>query len=309
MVASRDPLPSRLGLADTPTAELGVAVVAAWDAFLTLVRHPSTDLRRQSRLPGWSGADACIHLGSWPQSRALPGMLASARAGGTGEPGSPDEGNARIVAAHRHESVERIIAALQEARDDIAGFFAGDEPERLGRSMSSSTIGPMPVLSLVHAASYELAVHALDLRPCGAPEPDPHLLDRGLAALMDATGALATRHRIDLSVTAQGPDGGWRFTSGPDGWSTGRTPAGTFDGAGVRGTVTDLLDASAGRTGLPQLLVGRRLVAHDMTGLMHLAPILTAVPGLPGGAALRTGVAAISGVTGGVARLLGRLRR
>ena len=310
----------RLGLADKPPAALGPLVVGAWDAFLDVLRSPATDLRLPSRLPGWSGADTCIHLGSWPDSRPLAGVLASARQGGTGDPGDPDDSNARLVAAHRHEPPEQVVAAVQLARDEVAAFFAGEEPGLLGRTLSRSTIGPLPVLSLLHAATYELAVHALDLQPCGAPAPSALLLDRGLAALMDATGALAARQGVALTVTAQTPEGGWSFTSDASGWTTTATPAGPLVGVGVRGSAPDLLDASAGRTGLATMLLGRRLVVQDMAGFMHLAPIVTEVPGLPGGAALRAGVSAMSGVTGavsgatglvtgGVGRLLGRLGR
>ncbi len=42
---------------------------------------------------------------------------------------------------------------------------------------------------------------------------------------------------------------------------------------------------------------------------MRLAPLVEEVPGLPGGAALRTAVSGVSGMVGGVGRVLGRFRR
>ena len=69
----------------------------------------------------------------------------------------------------------------------------------------------------------------------------------------------------------------------------------------MRGSVVDLLDTSVGRTNLAQLLLARRLVVQDLTGFMRLAPLLHEVPGLPGGAALRTAVGGLGRVT----RLLG----
>ena len=51
-----------------------------------------------------------------------------------------------------------------------------------------------------------------------------------------------------------------------------------------------LLDASAGRRAVPALLARRELRLHHVTGLLALAPIVEAVPGLPGGAALRSAV-------------------
>lgn len=291
----------RAGLSESDPAELGAAVLACWDAFLAVAADPRTDLSRPSRLAGWSGADTCIHLGAWPDSEPLASLLDSARRDGAGTPGSPDAGNAALVAAHRSEGPAGAVAALVRARDLLADFFAGPLPDELGRSISSSAVGPLPVLSLVHAGTYELAVHALDLAPCGAPAPDPLLLDRGLAALLDVTGALAARSGVRTTVTAQTPSYGWSFTAGEDGWTTERTGAGAVGGCGVSGSVQDLLDTSAGRTNLLQLLVTRRLVVHDLPSFLRLAPLLQEVPGLPGGAALRSAV----GGLGRVSRLLG----
>ena len=298
----------RCGLAETDPTELGAAVLGAWDAFLDVVTAPTTDLSRPSRLAGWSGADVCIHLGAWDDAQVLADVLTSARTGGGGQAGDPDGVNAALVAAHRHASPAQVVEALEGARARIAAFFASPDVHDLGRALSRSSVGPLPVLSLVHAGCYELAVHALDLAPCGAPGPDARLLDRGLAALIDVTGALSARAGVDITLTGQAPDGGWRFRSGTDGWTTERSPAGPFDGVGVHGSARDLLDASAGRASLPQLLVTRRLVVHQLPQWMRLAPLLDDVP-LPGGAALKTAVSGLSGVAGGITRALGRLRR
>lgn len=291
------------GLSDSTPEELGEHVLAAWDAFLALAA--TGDLSRPSRLPGWTGRDVCTHLGSWPGSDVVASLLASARAGGTGEPVDPDAENARLVEAHRDASDAEVLAALQRGRDSLAAFFVSEDAREWGRAVAHSAVGRLPVLSLLHAGCYELAVHALDLAPCGAAAPPPLLLDRGLAALMDVTGALSARHGIDITLTAQTPDGGWSFTSGGDGWTTRAVPPGRLQGTGVRGSAADLLDTSAGRTNLGQLLLTRRLVVSQLPSFMRLAPLLHEVPGLPGGAALRTAVAGLGSVT----RVLGRLRR
>ena len=300
------PATGRFGLAETEPAELGREVLAAWDDFLELVG--GADLSRPSRLAGWTGRDTCIHLGSWDDSLVMDALLASARSGDLADSPDPDGANEVLVRAHRDASDGEVRAALVAARDRIARFFA-EEADEAGRLLSRSTVGPLPVLSLVHAGTYELAVHALDLAPCGAPAPSPHLLDRGLASLLDVTGALASRAGVDIALTGMTPDGGWRFSSGSTGWATERVPAGSFDGVGVRGSAVDLLDASAGRTGLPQLLLTRRMHVQQMHQWMRLAPLLDDVPGLPGGAALRTAVHGLSGVAGGVGKVLGRFRR
>jgi hypothetical protein len=310
MVASRPVLAAgRCGLADFDPAELGPPVLAAWDAFLDVVRAPTTDLTLPSRLPGWSGVDTCLHLGAWDDNQVLAGVLASARRGGAGEVNAPDDRNAELVAAHRDASPEEVVGALVSGRDRVADFFASPEAVTLGRALAHSSVGRLPVLGIVHAGCYELAVHALDLAPCGAPAPADALLDRGLAALIDVTGALSARAGIALGLTGQAPSGGWRFTSDASGWSTEPSEPGRYTGTGVRGSAADLLDTSAGRANLGQMLVTRRLVVQQLPQWMRLAPLLDDAPGLPGGTALRTAVHGLSGVTGGVAKVLGRLRR
>ena len=293
------------GLSDQDPDVLGGQVLAAWDAFLELVRDPATDLTRPSRLPGWTGRDTCVHLGSWPDHAVLTSVLASARNGGGGEPIDPDASNDRLVRSHRNASVDDVLAALVAARSSLATFFESADAAEWGRAPSHSAVGPLPVLSLAHAGCYELAVHALDLVPCGGPVPPPALLDRGLAALMDITGALCSRAGIDITVSAQTPMGGWRFISDASGWTTEPVPPGKLSGTGVHGSTADLLDTSAGRSNLAQLLLSRRLVVHQLPSFMRLAPLLHEVPGLPGGAALRGAVAGL----GSVNKLLGRLRR
>lgn len=296
-----------LGLADLDPDELGLEVVRAWDDFLLLV--PTTDLSLPSRLPGWTGREVCIHLGAWDDRTPIHALITSAEAGGRTAAPAPDADNDAVIAAHRDASDAEVLAALHLARDAMAEFFASDLPTRVGQLPSQSSLGLLPVLSLVHASAYELAVHALDLRPCGAAAPSQHLLDRGLAALIDITGHLSARAGIDITVTAQTPDGGWAFSSGRDGARTTRTAPEAVYGTGVRGSAADLLDASAGRAALPTLLLSRRLVVHQMPSFMRLAPLVSEVPGLPGGAALRTGLSGLSLVTEGVGKLFGRLRR
>ena len=302
------PVTPPCGLASLDPADLGQAVVGAWDDFLQVV--DTADLTRPSRLPGWTGRDLCVHLGSWPDSPVLVRLVEAARTGGGPEPADVDEVNARLHASHADATVEEVRAALQRSRDVLADWYAtSPEPAELGLAAVRSSVGELPLLSLLHAGCYELAVHALDLAPCGAERPSGVLLQRGLAALMDVTGSLSARHHIPLTVTAQTDGGGWSFTSTEDGWTVQTVTAGRYDGVGVTGTPEDLLDASAGRAQVPLLLVQRRLKVQDLPGFMRLAPLVQEVPGLPGGAALRAGVSGVAAVTGGVGKLLGRLRR
>jgi uncharacterized protein (TIGR03083 family) len=290
------------GLASGDPSEVGGHVIASWDAFLDVVTR--SDLTRPSRLPGWTGRDVAIHLGSWPGHDVVGTLLASARTGAHDEHDA-DATNARLVQAHRDASVEEVVTALVRAQEEVAGYFASPDAIALGTAAAGSPLGPLPVTTLLHAACYELAVHALDLAPCGAPPPPPELLDRGLAALIDVTGALAARSGVDIALTAQTPSGGWGFRSDSTGWDTTPVAPGRFSGTGVRGTAADLLDTSAGRANLGTLLLTRRLHVQQLPSFMRLAPLLHEVPGLPGGAALRTAVSGLGSVT----KALGRFRR
>lgn len=290
------------GLASGDPDDLGAHVVAAWDDFLDLVGTAALD--RPSRLPGWTGRDVCIHLGSWPDHRVVDALLESAA--GTGdEHHDADATNARLVAQHGDATTEDVVAALARARDDVAAYFSSEAAVTLGSRPAGSPLGPLSVTTLLHAACYELAVHGLDLAPCVAAAPSPKLLDRGLAALIDVTGALAFRSGVHLTLTAQTPDGGWAFHSDVTGWETLPVDAGRFSGTGVRGSAADLLDTSAGRTHLGPMLLTRRLQVQRLDSFLRLAPLLHEVPGLPGGAALRAAVGGLGSVT----RVLGRFRR
>ncbi|GAC1610318.1 MAG: hypothetical protein NVS3B26_16430 [Mycobacteriales bacterium] len=297
-----------IGIASSDPEQVVGPVLACWDAFIELAA--AADLDRPSRLPGWSGRDVCIHLGSWPEHRVLEALVRSARESRSAEPQheSPhdaDATNAALIAAHRSAPNGAVLEALQAARDEVVEFFGGTLAAELGRRPALSPLGPLPMVTLLHAASYELAVHALDLVPCGGGPVPEHLLHRGLAALVDVTGALAARTQVELTLTAQTSTGGWRFASHRGGWTTEAVPAGRFDGTGVRGSAADLLDTSAGRANLGSLLITRRLQVQQLPSFMRLAPLLHEVPGLPGGAALRTAVAGLGGVT----KVLGRFRR
>ena len=298
--------PGPAGAADRGPEAIGELVLACWDDFLDVATASGTDLSRPSRLPGWSGKDLVVHLGSWPESPVLRRLLASAEAGGDGAPDDPDALNARVVAAHRDATVDEALAAAVEARDGLERFFGSPQARELATALSTSAVGPFPLLGLLHAGCYELAVHAADLGRCGAPAPSERLLDAGLAALIDVTGGLAARSAVEIELTAMTPQGGWAFTSSAAGWTTTRVPAGDLPGTGVRGTALDLLEVSAGRTALLPALASRRLVVARLPSWMRLAPILDDVPGLPGGSALKSAVGGLSGVTGAVGRLLRR---
>lgn len=295
------------GLAEDDPAAVGARVDAAWAAFLRLAE--AVDLDAPTRLAGWRAREVCVHLGSWPEHSALLSMAETARrAEPPGSPIDPQVSNEAVVAAHRSEPRDAILAALHRGRDAAAAFFAATDVAELGRRRIGTPVGPLPATCAVHSICYELAVHGLDLASAGAPPSPPELLDAGLAALIDVTGALAAAAGVRLTVSALEESAGWRFTGTGAGWIT--EPVGPSSAAparphcGVRGRRADVLDVSAGRANAVTLLATRRLHVDDLPNFLRLAPLVETVPNLPGGAALR-GTARVLRTAGG---LLGRFR-
>src|SRR5215212_10640263 len=217
-------------MADAGREQVGRMVLPAWDAFIA--QAETVDLDRPSRLAGWRAHEICVHLGCWDDHTAMADLIASARACGDGTPPDVDAVNARVTAAHRDASREEVLDALRRNREATARYLA-DEPAELDTALTVSVVGRIPLLSVVLGQAYELAVHGLDLVSCGAAPPPPTVLQSGLAALADVTGALAASCGITGGVTLTTPDGGWGFAAGPHGWRVRPVPPGPIDGTAV----------------------------------------------------------------------------
>jgi uncharacterized protein (TIGR03083 family) len=289
-------------MADAGRDEVGRMVLGAWDAFLD--QAAEVDLQRDTRLPGWRAQEVCVHLGVWPDHAALAGLVSDARSGGTGEVPDPDPVNARATAAHRDADRAEVLAALRAARAATERYLA-EEPAWLDTAPTVSTVGRLPMLSVVLGQAYELAVHGLDLVSAGAPAPPAEVLQSGIAALADVTGALAAAGGITAGAALVTPDGGWAFAADDEGWTVRRLPAGQVPGTAVEASADLLLDAASGRANPVGALARRRLRVHQLAGLLQLAPIVQSAPGIPGGPILQLAARTL-GSTGG---LLGRLRR
>jgi uncharacterized protein (TIGR03083 family) len=277
-------------------------VLGAWDEFIA--RAETVDLDRPSRLPGWRAQEICVHLGAWDDHQAMADLITSARAGGSGTPPEVDPVNARVTTAHRDASRDEVLAALRRNREATARYLA-DEPIELDTAPTVSVVGRLPLLSVVLGQAYELAVHGLDLVSCGAEPPPQPVLQSGLAALVDVTGALAASMDITGGVTLATPDGGWAFASDPHGWTVRRVPPGYTSGPAVEARAELLLEAASGRINPVPAVATRKLRVHEIGGLLALAPIVQAVPGIPGGPILQLAARTVGGAGG----LLGRLFR
>jgi uncharacterized protein (TIGR03083 family) len=290
-------------MADAGRDEIAALVLPAWDAFLAQVA--ALPLDRPTRLPGWRVHEVAVHLGVWPDHAALADLVASARAGAPGRPDDPDAVNARVTAAHRDASREEVLEALRRNRQATVDYLQHEPPER-DRQPTVSTVGRLPVLSVVLGQAYELAVHGLDLADAGAPPVPPGVLSAGLAALADVTGALAASLGIAGGATLLTPDGGWRFAADDDGWTVRHVPPGPARGTAVEAPADLLLEAASGRVNPVPALARRRLRVHELPGLLRLAPIVQAAPGIPGGPILALAARTLGGGAGLVGRLLGR---
>lgn len=290
-------------MADAGREQVASMVLGAWDDFIG--RAETVELDRSSRLPGWRAHEICVHLGCWDDHTAMADLIASARNGGKGTPPDVDAVNARVTAAHRDATREEVLAGLQRNREATAGYLA-EEPVGLDNAPTVSVVGRLPLLTVVLGQAYELAVHGLDLVSCGAEPPSQEVLQSGLAALVDVTGALAASMDIAGSVTLATPDGGWSFRSDPHGWEVRRLPPGRVEGPAVEAPADLLLEAASGRVSPVPAVARRKLRVHDVGGLLKLAPIVSAVPGIPGGPILQLAARTVGGAGGMIGRLFGR---
>jgi uncharacterized protein (TIGR03083 family) len=297
------PEPVARGLASVDPSDVAELVAGAWDGVADLARR--LDLDRPSRLPRWRVRDVLVHLGSWPEHTRFDRLVDDVRLGRAAEPEDVDARNALLVAAHRDAGADEIAAALEQARDRALAYLNGPDAERLGREPAESPVGLIPLTCVVAASAYELAVHALDVT---APDDVPRaVLEAGVGALVDTTGALCARSGVNGRFAVVTPGCGWACGADDGSWTTMRLEGGLsvaqLSWPTLRGEAADVIDGSAGRRPVLQLLLTRRLRLHDVAGLMTLLPALDGVPGLPGGAALRAAAQAL-GQTG---RLVGRI--
>ena len=295
--SSLSPSPGERGLAAHQPIEIAALLEPAW-AFIEGTAA-QLDLDAPTRLPGWSARQVLVHLGSWDDGDRLAARVAEARSGAVHQSEDPDARNARLVASHHDASREEVVAALRRARQDTSRFLLGDDVATTGARPVSSVVGELSLTGLFVARAYEIAVHALDLAPAGAPGPDEAVLVAGLAALADVTGALLARAGATATFAVVTPVAGWVVGVNGSDWTTSRLERGrsarTLGWPGIEGTAEDVLDASAGRAPAALLLLTRRLRAYDVPGLLQLLPAIEGAPGLPGGAGVRAAARVLAG--------------
>ena len=263
------PSPGERGVTSSDPAGAAARTLASWDGFIALAEK--ADLQAVARAKGRLGREVVLPLGAWPQTRSLDQVLDDAAAGRTITHVDLEREEREVIAAHIGASDAELVDALRAAREDLATFLASAPPPDLLHDLTASPLGPLPVLTLLHAVAYQLAVCALDLEPCGVTAPAV-----------------------------------WGFAAAGGAWRTARLrrPDGAPDGPAVEAAARVIIDITSGRNlNVPGLWRDGSLVTHDLAGLSRLTPVLEQVPGLPGGTALR----AASKAFAGVGRILGRL--
>lgn len=270
--------PPRGFLTSEPDA-LARRTVRAWELFADVVA--AVDLDGPTRSTRRGARAMVTSLGTWPDSRGIPEILADAHAGRTTtEPYR--EASQRLAESHAAATDDEVRDSVAASLRQTGAWLASGDLTHSGLLTTPSPLGPLPMGTVVHAAAYQLAVTARDLIPAGAL-PQPELDEIGLIALLDAAGAVAARiglvaraaavgHRVAVSVDVL--DGGWLSRHGDEE---------TYPGVIAAEEV--LVDLACGRADFAAL--PRQIKLRDPRGLLALSPVVDALPDLPGGPLLR----------------------
>ena len=277
--------------------ELQRRIERAWGLFESVASD--IDLQRPTRSRGRRARELLIPLGAWSDARGIREMIADAK---TGAPATESESQAsqRLRASHADASDTEIRDAFRTAADHVRQWAASEAAAGESRLVGPSPLGPVPIGTMIHAASFQLAVIARDLRPAGAPDL-PELDALGVVALVDSSGAVAARLDATASIAAVSPEVAAGTGTAPRRWRTVVTDSEHEQqqlGPAVLGPSGLLVDIAAGRIDLVEL--ARRLRMRDGRGLVAMSVVLDGIPDLPAAAMLRR--------AGGVLRL-GGLRR
>ena len=282
------------GLATTDRARLAASVERAWKLFAALVEP--LELAAVTRAKGLTVREVVTPLGAWPDNRPLAQLLEEARSGVVGEHDQAALVDA-VRVAHAHETREAVIDAVRAQGGQMSTWLSSPESDVDGLLPVASMLGTIPLLTFLHASTYPLATSALDLEQAGAAVPD-ELLELGLVGVLDTIGALAARQGLTASLVAVTPTYCAGVASVPGAWRTADLDPRDAAALGprVEGTVRMLLDVTASRADVPRAMGAGQLALHDVPGLLALAPLVEQVPGIPGGAALRASMRAVSAV-------------
>jgi len=281
--------PDDHGLAVAGARTIAQETITAWTEFLDIARD--VDIEAPIRVKKSSARAIIARVGSWPQSRQLPQIVADAQAGRVGriDQNAIDD---QAIEMNAGRPKQDLLDAVTLSRDALIDWLDGRAPglppfDDFALQPVATPLGSLPLVTYMHAGAFQLAVSARDLQPDSDHVPDA-LLIAGLRALVDTTGALAARMHIDSEFAVVTPAVSVFTATGPGNWITSNvdTTLGR-DVAGVEGQIGNVLDVAAGRRNPLRGLGSREISVRDVPAMLKLAPIAHANPGLPGGPLLR----------------------
>ena len=289
------------GLVSGDLTSLAADIDRAWELFEGVAAEVDPDA--PSRKQGWTARELIARLGQWESGRSLTDLLADAHDGDAGyyDADAVDE---QVRAATADLPFDDVLAGLSAARSTTSQWLGSDGPGTWGLVHTSSPLGPLPVLTIMNAMTYQLSIAALDLEQCGTTAPE-ELLGIGLFALIDTTGALAGRKHVTGSFTAVTPERVVGAGARGGHWRTAQLPEDPNMGPGVVAPTRMVIDATSGRGNVGHFYRTGALHVRDLTGLVRLAPVLDGVPGIPPLGAVGRALTVVDAVGG----LFGRLRR
>ena len=299
--AELDPDPHEHGLASADRAALATDIDRAWALFEAVAADLDPDA--PSRKEGWTARELVARLGSWDFSRTLDDVLRDAHDGDADyfDADALDE-EIRIETAGL--PYEEILTSLSRAHTATTDWLASDGPETWALVHTSSPLGPLPVLTVLNAITYQMSIAALDLEPAGVEAP-AELLAVGLSALVDTTGALAGRNHVTGSFLAVTPGRIVGVGSRGGHWRTRLLDEDPETGPGAVASARVIIDVTSGRGNVGHLYRTGALQVRDIAGLIRLAPVLEGVPGIPPMGAIGRAMSVVDAVGG----LFGKLRR
>jgi hypothetical protein len=281
--------PDDHGLATAGARTIAQETITAWTQFLEIA--DGVDIDAPSRVKQTSARAIITRVGSWPQSRQLPQIIADAQAGRVGRI-DQDEIDDRAIKINSGRPKQDLMDAVALSRDSLSNWLAGriagvPSFDDYALKPVGTPLGSLPLVTYMHAGAFQLAVSARDLQPDAGLVPDT-LLIVGLRALVDTTGALAARMHIDSKFAVVTPTVSVFTATGSDSWITANVDSTLGrEEAGVEGDIGKVLDVASGRKNPLRGLGRREITVRDVPAMLRLAPIAQDNPGLPGGALLR----------------------
>lgn len=262
------------GLATSEPDALVAATLSSWESFIEITS--SIDLAAAPP----PMVTAIQELGTWPGQERFARLLAEARGETRPSPSTPQE--------YGGATQQDTVAALRRSRNELEQWVGTDPDwQRTGLSLVSTAMGPLPLLTALHGASYQQVTVLL---PVAQQEPQlvGPLLGTAIRALVDTAGAFGARAKTTASIVAASDSGNVGSGVVAENWRTRPVPEAELDSSGprVHADALTLIRITSGQADVPALYRSGQLRVSDMTGLMRWLPVLEQVPGLPAAAAL-----------------------